>query len=74
MIILRYKTSYWVPPIAEVTLRTARNDWKDFTGRSENGGWTFEPEAIYAGTVLAVPRKSPAGPEKSRNSALQTPL
>ena len=51
MIILRYKTSYWIPPIAEVTLRTQLNEWKDLPGRYEDGGWTFElPEAIYAGT------------------------
>ena len=46
MIILRYKTSYWIPPIAEVTLRTQLNEWKDLPGRYEDGGWTFElPEA-----------------------------
>jgi GMC oxidoreductase len=51
MILLRYKTSYWIPPIAEITLRTERNDWKDLTGRYENGGWTFElPAETFAGT------------------------
>jgi hypothetical protein len=51
MILLRYTTSYWVPPIAEITLRTERNDWKDLAGRYENGGWTFELTAeTFAGT------------------------
>ena len=51
MILLRYKTSYWIPPIAEVTLRTERNDWKDWPGRYELGGWTFElPAETFAGT------------------------
>ena len=51
MILLRYKTSYWIPPIAEVTLRTERNDWKDLPGRYEVDGWTFElPAEIFAGT------------------------
>ena len=51
MILLRYKTSYWIPPIAEITLRTERNDWKDLTGRYEEGGWTFElPAETFAGT------------------------
>ena len=51
MILLRYKTSYWIPPIAEITLRTERNDWKDLTGRYEEGGWTFELRAeTFAGT------------------------
>ncbi len=42
MILLRYKTSYWIPPIAAITLRTKRNDWKDLPGRYELGSWTFE--------------------------------
>ena len=51
MILLRYKTSYWIPPIAEITLRTERNDWKDLPGRYEEGGWTFELRAeTFAGT------------------------
>jgi GMC oxidoreductase len=50
MILLRYKTSYWIPPIAEITLRTERNDWKDLRGRYELGGWTFElPAETFAG-------------------------
>jgi hypothetical protein len=51
MILLRYKTSYWIPPIAEITLRTERNDWKDLPGRYEVDGWTFElPAETFAGT------------------------
>ena len=51
MIFLRYKTSYWIPPIAEITLRTERNDWKDLPGRYEGDGWTFElPAETFAGT------------------------
>jgi hypothetical protein len=51
MILLRYKTSYWIPPIAEITLRTELNDWKDLAGRYEDGGWTFElPTETFAGT------------------------
>jgi hypothetical protein len=54
MIVLRYKTSYWVPPSAEVTLRAERNDWKDLIGRYEDGGWTFElPAETFAGTWKA---------------------
>ena len=54
MIFLRYKTSYWIPPIVEVTLRTERNDWKDLAGRYENGGWAFElPAETFAGTWQA---------------------
>ena len=51
MIFLRYKTSYWIPPIAEITLRTERNDWKDLPGRYEGDGWAFElPAETFAGT------------------------
>ncbi len=51
MILLRYKTSYWIPPIAEITLRTERNDWKDLPGRYERDGWTFElPAETFVGT------------------------
>src|SRR5262245_6842574 len=51
MILLRYKTSYWIPPIAEITLRTERNEWKDLPGRYEEGAWTFElPAETFAGT------------------------
>ena len=54
MILLRYKTSYWIPPIGEITVRTERNDWKDWPGRYEAGGWTFElPAETFAGTWQA---------------------
>ena len=50
MILLRYRTSYWIPPIAEITLRTERNGWNDWPGRYEMGGWTFElPAETFAG-------------------------
>jgi choline dehydrogenase-like flavoprotein len=51
MILLRYKTSYWMPPIAAITLRTERNDWKDLIGHYEDGGWSFKlPAETFAGT------------------------
>jgi hypothetical protein len=51
MIFLRYKTSYWVPPIAEITLRTERNDWTDLRGHYSEGSWIFELAAeTYSGT------------------------
>jgi GMC oxidoreductase len=51
MIVLRYKTSYWIPPIAEITLRTERNDWKDLPGDYDEGAWIFKlEEETFAGT------------------------
>lgn len=42
MITLEFRTRYYVPPLAEITLRTDRNDWQDIVGLFTGTGWRFE--------------------------------
>jgi hypothetical protein len=37
VIALHRKTAVYVPPRAEVTVRTDRNDWADIAGRFDGG-------------------------------------
>lgn len=63
MIDLHYTTTSRIPPLAEITPRTSRNDRRDIAGRFEDGAWQFSlaPEQ-FGGTFdfsLVLDRAQP---------------
>jgi hypothetical protein len=53
MIHILLETGFYIPPLAEITLRTDRTDpgWQDVTGRYAAGTWQFDLPAEFAGPI-----------------------
>src|SRR5437868_851655 len=52
MIRVLFNTTYYIPPLVEITLRTNRNAWKDIPGSYEDGKWEFLlPPDDFSGNI-----------------------